>query len=243
MSIVNPGPGTGTVRVRKSTNLTPQLKTLGPKDVTLHVGEMLCWTPSKGFRVMDATGRYRAASCKMGLTGNIWLPGMNHNATVASTVQILTGPATHHIVYMGKANRDLPGLMACFNYVSLPTTVNAAYMSLWKGPLVLGTGGSAVTCVGRTEWTASAATVGRRKIWIPVADGFNIRDGDDVWILFTGVSVGTAATIRAMSTGDDLQSGVYGIINGIPNDPQPGEISTVTVNSSTALSPWVWAKG
>lgn len=141
-----------------------------------------------------------------------------------------------YAVYVGKAPRSLTSASVRYRVTTAAITVTWAEVALAKGSPNVG-GNPTLTVVGYTDVAAVVTATGQFTTSVSVSSGQAINEGDDLWVLY-GNNASTVTVLRAQSIADDLQAGVFAWLSTRPST-NVGSGQSYTLDSSTALAPWV----
>lgn len=181
--------------------------------MTIKAGESVHYDDAIGWVYYDWNGKPRrlATGPNTG-EGPVRGPNCQFVNTIASVREIPTGCSV--ATYMGRAPKTTNRVAPKFRLTTTTAAVTWGEIAVATGSPSLGNA-VPLTVVGvstannplASSWTAGTTLVGIYSTMIDTAPGFQITEGDDIWILFSN-SATTPAQLRASPTADDMSSGV-----------------------------------
>lgn len=206
----------------------------------LNPGESLLYTDKKGVEILNRNSVPKTYSYIMGPTGtlggSIGCQSARNGARVIANSNIWT-------TYVGKAPRNgITQISFRYRVVSAGVAIIAAEWGLYVAPTKLvaqpvsGTMDLAcLYCMGWTDFSANAATIGNYTATITVGGHVPLREGDDVWLGAYNMFTTTGVGLDTCSV-DDLTSGLFGTNTAPERRPSVDIGYNVQIPNLTSLS-------
>jgi hypothetical protein len=194
---------------------------------TLQPGDALHYESGGGWYVTTAL-----AFASPGLA--VLMPLHFATANLTSTKTITT--ATTFAVYLGKTPRSFTSCSLRLRVTTAAATITWAEVAIARGEVNVG-GNPTLRVVGWSDAAGVVNSLGQKTMVINVASGQHVAANDDLWALI-GNQATTALQVRAQSIADDIQVGLQASLATRPS-LNVGTAQAYTIESATALAPWV----
>lgn len=201
---------------------------------TMQPGETLHWTDDAAPTLFDASGAPVTRSLFAAAPWDVMMAPHFATANLTSTRTLTSG--TTFAVYVGRVPRSVASVQARFRVTTAAATITWAEAAIAKGAVSLAANPS-LTVVGFADISTPIASTGQKSVTINVSSGQVVNEGDQLWLLL-GNNATTAGIVRAQSIADDLQVGCQASLATRPS-LNVGVAQTYTLESATALAPWV----
>lgn len=159
-----------------------------------------------------------------------------HFATANLTSTKTITSASTFAVYLGKTPRSFTSCSLRLRVTTAAATITWAEVAIAKGAVNVG-GNPTLRVVGWSDASGVVNSTGQKTMVVNVASGQHVAANDDLWAL-VGNQATTALVVRAQSIADDIQVGLQASLATRPS-LNVGTAQAYTIESATALAPWV----